>query len=95
MTMNTTSLDEIIRILKVTRAELAYSEGEDTHYLLNDMAQNLDNALYDLVEGIGADGSSFRGANSVAMDIALQDLDLDVLWDTSGEVPLLDSEWDL
>lgn len=91
---NLTPLDELIRALKLARSDLNYAEGEDAHYLLNDMAQNLDNCLYDLVENYGGDGSSFRGANAVAMEIGLQDMDMDAIWNNSGEIELIDEDFD-
>jgi hypothetical protein len=95
MTMNTHSLDELIRILKATRMDLQYADDpEDSHYALHTMASDIDAALSDLVESYGGDGSAFRGANSVAMEISLSEVDIESLFDDSGEVAMLDSEFD-
>jgi hypothetical protein len=91
---NLTPLDELIRALKVARSDLSYAENEEAHYTLNDMATTIDNCLYDLTEAYGGDGSAFRGANAVAMEIALSDMDMDIYWNSSGEVENLDPEWD-
>lgn len=95
MTMNTQSLDEIIRILKATRMDLAYCDDpEDSHYTLHTMASDLDAALSDLVESYGGDGTAFRGCNAVAMEISLSEVDIESLFDDSGEVAMLDSDFD-
>lgn len=94
MTINCSPIDEIIRMLKVTRAELAYADNEDVHYLLCDMAQNLDNALYDLSEHAGGDGSPFHGANAMAMELALSSVEFDKYFDNSGEVAMLDPDFE-
>lgn len=92
---NTSSLDELIRILKATRMDLAYCDDpEDSHYTLHAMASDIDAALSDLVESYGGDGSAFRGCNTVAMEIALSEIDIEPLFDDSGEVAMLDPEFD-
>lgn len=91
---NLTPIDELIRFLNGARSDLSYAEGEEANYVLHDVAQNIDNCLYDLTENFGGDGTAFRGANTVAMEIALQDMDMDVWWNSSGEVENIDPEWD-
>lgn len=91
---NLSPLDELIRALKDARADLAYLDNEDAHYTLHDMALNIDNCLNDLTENYGGDGAAFRGANTVAMEIALSEVDIETYFDSSGEVAMLDPDFE-
>jgi hypothetical protein len=95
MTMNVMPIEELIKILKATRNDLMYADStEDQHYTLNTMAEDIDRTLQDLVAGIGGEPSAFYNCNTVAMEVALSSVEFDELFDTRGEVELLDEDFD-
>lgn len=91
---NVQSLDELIRILKATRTDLSYAESDETGYVLGRMAEDLDACLQDLVTGVGGDAAAFVNCNTMAMDVALSSAEFDQHFDSYGEVPLLDPDFD-
>lgn len=96
MTMNVMPIEELMRVLKSLRNDLVYAnDTEDQHYALNAFAEDLDRTMQDLVSGIGGDPSAFYQCNVTAMDISLSSVEFDDMFDSYGEVELLDSDWDL
>lgn len=93
--MNIMPIEELIRILKATRNDLMYAnDTEDQHYALNTLAEDIDKTLQDLVAGAGGDSSAFYNCNSVAMEVALSSIEFEELFDTRGEIELLDEDFD-
>lgn len=93
--INILPIEELMRILKSICNDLMYANDlEDQHYALNTLAEDIDRTLQDLVSGAGGDPSAFYNCNTVAMDVALSSVDFEELFDTRGEIELIDEDFD-